>query len=118
MKKPIDGSIKALFGSVGIVVGWTLNASAWSGYFTGTMASIALILGVGLLIGSILYLISFRRKQQITDFGRSRSIQDWLFGLNLNIVNPTKTDIEDLTRFITYDKLKIWMKGKEFVRSV
>jgi hypothetical protein len=118
MKKPIDGSFKALFGSVGIVVGWTLNASAWSGYFTGTMASIALIMGCGLLIGSILYLIAFRRKQQITDFSRPRSIQDWLYGLNLNIVNPTQADIEDLARLISYEEFKAWREGKEFVRSV
>jgi uncharacterized membrane protein len=118
MKKPIDGSIKALFGSVGIVIGWTLNALAWSGYFTGTMASIAIILGVVLFSGSIIYLIAFRRKQQITDFNRPRSIQDWLFGLNLNIVNPTTSDIEDLDRLISYEDLKVWMEGKEFIPSV
>jgi hypothetical protein len=50
-------------------------------------------------------------EKHIVEFSRPRSIQDWLFGLNLNIVNPTNTDLEDLSRIISYEDLKVWMEG-------
>jgi hypothetical protein len=115
MIKLIDGSFKALFGSVGVVLGWSLNALGWSGYLSSTIASIAIVFGCGILISSVFYLFLFRRKQQIVDFERARSIEKWLIGLNLNLVNPSKLDIEDLDRIVSYEEFKAWREGKEFI---
>jgi hypothetical protein len=118
MKRTLDNSIKILLGLLGIIIGWSLNALAWSGYLHAPFHSIALILGVGLFIASVLYLILFKRKQHISDFTHPRSIGKWLIGLNLNLVNPTKADFDDLDRIVSYEDLKVWMNCREFVPSV
>ena len=118
MKRSLDNSIKILLGSLGVSIGWSLNALAWSGYLHAPFHSIALILGVGLLIASILYPFLFKRKRHISDFKGPRSIEKWLLGLNLKIVNPTKADVDDLDRILSYEDFKVWMNGREFVASV
>ena len=55
----MDISIKILLSILTMIAGFALNALAWNGYLTSsTSGSIALVLGVALMILGIAYLVN------------------------------------------------------------
>lgn len=97
-------------------IGWGLDALAWSGYLKEPFASVALVLGVGLMLTAIVYpiiiIITNKNKDGIISFDEPRTAREWLNDFKWKLVNPTEKDINDLDRMLSNDEFWKWSSGK------
>lgn len=96
-------------------IGWGLDALAWSGYLEEPFGSVALVLGVGLMLTAIVYpivIMTSKNKDGIISFEEPRTAREWLNDFKWKLVNPTEKDINDLDRTLSNDEFWKWSSGK------
>jgi len=109
----MKSTIKTIICILAVAVGWCLDILAWSGDLKEPFASIALVVGVGLILVVIAYpIVTYKNKKKIIDFSQPRTVRQWLADFNWEIADPSEQDIKDLDLVLGHYDFRNWSGGK------